>query len=218
MSWCGTRSPTKCITGPSASARVRVPARTPPSAPVATWRETINATRPVWPAEQRRLPTPSPQQLPPGWPSRAKRLANPGRDRLHLERRAGHFLEQLLGRPALPLGPQLAQERSGLAPGEPGLTELLAQELAQLRLERPRAQVCGDVEAGVDVAEVVRRARLDLQRVAEDLDVAQPHRRHFVGAVELEFVQDLAAIAAHEVQEARRAFEREVVRARKVEP
>src|SRR5690242_20366952 len=45
-------------------------------------------------------------------------------DGAHLERRAGHVLEQLVGRRALAEGPQLAQQPAGLAPGEPLVAEL----------------------------------------------------------------------------------------------
>ena len=87
-----------------------------------------------------------------------------------------------------------------------------------LRLERPRAQVRGDVEARVDVAEVVDRARLDLQRVAEQLDVARPHRGQVVRRVELELVEELRAVAPHEEEEVRRALGCELGRPREVEP
>ena len=40
-----------------------------------------------------------------------------------------------------------------------------AQEVAQLRLERPRAEVAGDVERAVDVVEVALGVRRELQRV-----------------------------------------------------
>src|SRR6266571_2723154 len=66
---------------------------------------------------------------------------------LHLQGRAGHLLQQLLGPQPLPLGPQLAQQRTGVAGREPARAEALAQIRAQLRLESPRAQVRGDVEA-----------------------------------------------------------------------
>ena len=77
----------------------------------------------------------------------------------HLERRAGHVAQQLVGRRALAERPQLAQQVAGLAPREPLVAELAAQEVAQLRLERPRAQVAGDVERAVDVGEVALRVR-----------------------------------------------------------
>src|SRR5712691_7377469 len=70
---------------------------------------------------------------------------------LHLQGRAGRLLQQLLGPQPLPLGPQLAQQRTGVAGREPARAELLAQIRAQLRFESPRAQVRGDVEAGVDI-------------------------------------------------------------------
>ena len=70
-------------------------------------------------------------------------------------------LQQLVGRRALAERPELAQQVARLAAREPVVAELAAQEVAQLRLERPRAQVAGDVERAVDVVEValgVRRA------------------------------------------------------------
>ena len=102
-----------------------------------------------------------------------ERLADAVGDRLHLERRARHVLEHLVrGRP-LAQRPQLAEERAGLAMREPVAAEPLAQVVAELRLERPRAQVRGDVEAAVDVRRGSRVGLgVDLQRVAEDLDVA----------------------------------------------
>ena len=87
-----------------------------------------------------------------------------------------------------------------------------------MRLKRPRAQVRRDVEARVDVPEIVDRARLDLQRLAEQLDIARPHRGHVVRLVELELVHELRAVAADEEQEVRGAFGREGLRAREVEP
>ena len=68
-------------------------------------------------------------------------------------------------------------QRARVLAREPRVAELLAQERAQLRLERPGAQVVRRVEAVVDVREIVGVARVDLQRVAEQLDVARPHRR-----------------------------------------
>src|SRR5205085_4644361 len=146
-----------------------------------------------------------------------ERLADDLRDRLHLDRRAGHLAEHLVRRHPLALAPQLAQERAGAAVGEPGAAELLAQERPHLRLEGPRAEVRGDVEAGVDVPKVVGGARLDLQGVAEQLDVARGELRHVVGGVELALVQELRAVAADEVEEARRALGGELVRPREVE-
>ena len=96
----------------------------------------------------------------------------------HLELRAGHVLQQLVGGRPLAERPELAQQVAGLAPREPVVPELAAQELAQLRLERPRAEVAGDVEAAVDVVEVALRVDRELQRVGEELGVAAPHRLH----------------------------------------
>ena len=54
-----------------------------------------------------------------------KDLADAVGDGLHLEGRAGHFLEHLLGPEPLPFGPELAQERSGFTAREPAGPELL---------------------------------------------------------------------------------------------
>src|ERR1043165_4158347 len=132
--------------------------------------------------------------------------------RLELQRRAGDVTEEVLRRPALALSPELAQERAGLTAREPGVAELLAQVCPQLRLERPRAQVCGDVEARVDVAEVVDGARLDLQRIPEQLDVARTHRRQVGGGVELELVEELRAVPADEEERVRGSLGCEVGR------
>ena len=86
----------------------------------------------------------------------------------------------------------------------------------ELRLERPRAQVAGDVEARVDVSEVVGRGGLDFQRVAEQLDVAIRELRRIVGLVELDLVQQLRRVAAHHVQELGHALALELVRPREV--
>src|SRR5437764_3372532 len=76
-------------------------------------------------------------------------------DRRHLELGAGDVLQQLVRVNALAFRPELAEQRAGLALREPGVPEVLAQVRAKLRLEGPRTQVFGDVEAGVDVGEVV---------------------------------------------------------------
>src|SRR5581483_565899 len=94
---------------------------------------------------------------------------------------------------------------------------LLLEEALQLRLERPGADVLGDVEPGIDVAEVVGVARLDLQRVAEDLDVAAAYGRDVRRLVELELVEQLRAVPPHEVEERSRALGNELGRARHVE-
>src|SRR3990167_8834133 len=101
--------------------------------------------------------------------------------------------------------------------GEPRGAPALAQERAQLRLEGPRAEVRRDVEAGVDVAQVVRRARLDLQRVGEELDVAGLERAGVARGVELELVEELRRVAAHEPEELQRAIAREALRVGEVE-
>ena len=88
---------------------------------------------------------------------------------------------------------------------------------AELRLERPRAEVLRGVEAVVDVGEVVGVARRHLQRVGEQLDVAPAHRGHVGGGVELDLVQELRAVAPHEPEQLRRALGGELGRAREVE-
>src|SRR6058998_3604407 len=93
-------------------------------------------------------------------------------DRVHLDLLAGHLVQHLVGGHAHPGLPELQDERAGLALREPVAAETLAQVRTELRFERPRAQVAGDVEARVDVGQVVGRGGLDLQRVAEQLDVA----------------------------------------------
>ena len=133
------------------------------------------------------------------------------------ERRARHVCEDLVGGGLLALRPQLADERARIPAGEPRIAELLAQVRAHLRLERPRPQVVGRVEAVVDVGEIVGVARVHLQRVAEQLDVARPHRGDVADRVELDLVEELRAVPAQEPQELRRAFRRELVRAREVE-
>src|SRR6266536_726964 len=107
----------------------------------------------------------------------AQGLPNAVGDGLHLDLGAGDSAQELVrGRP-LPLGPELLQERAGFAGREPLRAEARAQVVPQLRLERPRAQVRVDVEARIDVGQVVRGAGLDLGRVSEELDVAPRHRR-----------------------------------------
>src|SRR5215211_3024248 len=90
-----------------------------------------------------------------GRPASTDALLHAGDEGVEVELRAGQVADELLGRHALALRPQLAQERAGLGPGEPGAAEILAQEVAHLRLERPRAEVRGRIEPGVDVREVV---------------------------------------------------------------
>ena len=65
--------------------------------------------------------------------------------------------------------------------------------------------------------EVVGRARLDLQRVAEQLDVAAAHLRRVLGRVELDLVEQLGRVAADEEEELDGAFGRERLRAGEVE-
>ena len=104
--------------------------------------------------------------------SGSEAFADAFRDGCHLELRARHVAQQLVRGRALAERPQLAQQVAGVALREPVVPELAAQEVAQLRLERPRAEVAGDVEAAVDVVEVALRVDRQLQRVAEDLGVA----------------------------------------------
>src|SRR5688572_31972853 len=94
-------------------------------------------------------------------PLLGQRFADSVGDRLHLELGACDLGEELLGRHPLPLRPELTQERAGFALREPGGSDALPEVVAELRLERPRAQVAGGVEAGIEVGEVVRGAGLD---------------------------------------------------------
>src|SRR5262249_56777402 len=71
-----------------------------------------------------------------------------------LELRARDVLQQRVGGRLLAERPQLAQEVTRGTAREPVAAELVAEEVAQLRLERPRAQVARDIEAAVDVVEV----------------------------------------------------------------
>src|SRR5213079_664164 len=89
------------------------------------------------------------------------------RDGVHVDLLPRHLVQHLVGGHAHARLPELADQRAGLALREPVAAEALAQMRPELRLERPRAQVAGHVEARVDVAEVVGRRGLDLQRVAE---------------------------------------------------
>ena len=75
----------------------------------------------------------------------------------------------------------------------------------------------GDVVARVDVGEIVRRARLDLERVAEQLDVAAAHLRRIGRRVELELVEQLRAVAADVEEQLHGALGRERLRSREVE-
>ena len=116
-----------------------------------------------------------------------------------------------------PSAPELDEQRAGLAALEPVRPELFAHEARHLRRERPRAQVRRHVIARVDVGEVVRRARLDLERVAEDLDVAVAHRAHVRRRMELDLVEQLRAVAADEVEELHGSLGREDVGPREAE-
>ena len=104
---------------------------------------------------------------------------------------AGDLAQQLVGRRALAERPQLAQQPAGFAPGEPLVAVLAAQEVAQVRLERPRAEVAGDVERAVDVVQVALGVGRQLQRLGQQLLVAGPHARRVVGLEELDLVEQL---------------------------
>src|SRR6185503_1523641 len=75
------------------------------------------------------------------WPgstaSGGETLAHALGDRRHLDLRASHVAEELVGGRALAERPQLAQELARLTAREPLVAELGAEEVAQLRLERP---------------------------------------------------------------------------------
>ena len=72
---------------------------------------------------------------------------------------AGHLGEQLVGVQALALAPELAQQVARLAAAEPLGPKRSTQHAAQVRLERPRAQVVGGVVAA-------RRRRTGRSRAA----------------------------------------------------
>src|SRR6476646_5668997 len=138
-------------------------------------------------------------------------------DRVHLDLLAGNLGQHLVRGHAHPGFPELADERARLALREPVVAEALAQVRSELRLDRPRAQVAGDVEARVDVGKVVGGGGLDLQRIAEQLDIAVRELRRVVRRVELDLVQELRRVAAHHVQALGHAFDLEVLRSREVE-
>src|ERR671937_1589490 len=154
-------------------------------------------------------------RVPAPLPTRAltasQRLAHALGDRFHLDLGARDLAQELVRRRALPLRPEIAKERAGLAGGEPGRPEALSEVVPQLCLERPRAQVRVDVEAGVDVGEVVRRARLDLRRVAEQLDVPLRHRVGLAVGEELELVEQLRRVPADEEEQPHHSLGRVLV-------
>src|SRR5438445_6528866 len=141
-------------------------------------------------------------------------LADAVCDSFHLELRAGDLLQELVRGRALALGPELLQKRARFARGEPVRPETRPQVVAELRLECPGAQVRVNVEALVDVGQVVRGARLDLERVAEQLDVALRHSLERAVAVELELVEQLGRVAAHEEEQPHLPLRRVLVRPR----
>src|SRR5262249_48555483 len=110
-------------------------------------------------------------------------------------------LQQRVGGRLLAERPQLAQEVTRGTAREPVAAELVAEEVAQLRLERPRAQVARDIEAAVDVVEVALGIDRQLQRVAEQLDVTVSHRARVLGLEELDLVEELRGVAADEVEQ-----------------
>ena len=81
-----------------------------------------------------------------------------GRQRPEVELLAERLGEQLVGAQPLAVAPERAQPLAGLGLGEPALAEALAKRAAPVRLERPGAQVAGDVEAAVDVRQPAARA------------------------------------------------------------
>src|SRR5439155_21063375 len=144
-------------------------------------------------------------------------LADPLGDRGHLEVAARDVADHLLGAQALALRPELAEMAARLALREPVVAVALAQMIAQLRLEGPRAQVGRDVETGVDVAEVVRVARRHLERSGEELDVPRSQLRRVARGVELELVEELRRIPARDPEHRGRTLGGEVCRPREVE-
>src|SRR5262245_46541091 len=69
---------------------------------------------------------------------------------LEVDHAARHLGQELLGVDPLPLGPEGAQPLSCLRALEPAIAESLAERLPPAHLERPRSQVAGNIEAGVD--------------------------------------------------------------------
>src|SRR3954469_1981290 len=113
-------------------------------------------SRPAAPAMRMRRGTAGePSKWIGGRPPSTDALLHASDQRVQVQLVAGQLADELLGRHALALAPQLAEERARLALREPRRPELVAEEVAHLRLERPRAKVGGGVEAGVHVAEVV---------------------------------------------------------------
>src|SRR6266540_1881374 len=130
------------------------------------WRESGRDL--AFPAGRRRMAGPAPSGL-----SLCEVLLGTLGDRPELDRGAGHLAQQLVSCVGLALGPQLTQERAGLAVCEPLLAVALPQVGAELGFERPRAQVRRGVEAGIHVHEIAHGARLDLECVREELDLVQ---------------------------------------------
>ena len=58
----------------------------------------------------------------------------------------------------------------------------------------------GHVEGAVDVVEIALRVGGELERVGEQLGVASPHRDRIGGLEELDLVDQLGAVAAHEIE------------------
>ena len=86
-----------------------------------------------------------------------------------------------------------------------------------MRLERPRAEIPGDVEAAVDVVEVALGVDRQPERVTENLRVPAAHREDVLRLEELDLVQQLRRVAPHEVQERHRPVAGKFVDARHVE-
>jgi len=74
--------------------------------------------------------------------SRRERFANTVGDGLEVDRAPVDLLEQLVGRRLLPFRPELADQRAGVLRVNQAVAELLAQERAQLRLERQARRYC----------------------------------------------------------------------------
>ena len=121
-----------------------------------------------------------------------------------VERPAAELREQLVRVSRWPSRQIERRKLARLRAREPVLAEALAQDAAQRRLERPGAQVVGDVVALVDVGEVGDRRPLHPDRLAQQPRVQLRHLRQRPPAgVQLQLVGELGRVAAQEDQLAR---------------
>src|SRR5262245_45202415 len=108
--------------------------------------------------------------------------------------------------------------RARLAPTEPGGAEPVSEVRGQLGLERPRAQIVGAIEAGIDVDQVLDWAGVDADGGPVVLAVALRHAVEVRTPAELDLVQELAGVASDQVQPHDGRLPNEVARSVDVEP